>query len=191
MRTDISKIYLDWLRNTVYDKNGTKAKTHHKLLNQMHNTVFEVSNQKDYSRLEDGIELRFRFVWERFTNYSDYFTNNYIFVKNIPETSCSILEMMIALSFRADETFAKINNEDLTVPFIFWNMVKNLCLIGETDDLYDADNVAYVLERFNKRMYDSNGRGGLFAFPVGSSEDMRNVEIWYQLCWYINQMKNN
>ena len=54
-----------------------------------------------------------------------------------------------------------------------------------TDDRYDE---GYALEKiyiFLNREYEPNGKGGLF-FIRNCKEDLRNVEIWAQLCWYLD-----
>jgi len=35
------------------------------------------------------------------------------------------------------------------------------------------------------REYSYNGEGGLFAVQH-PRRDMRTVELWWQMCWYIN-----
>ena len=35
------------------------------------------------------------------------------------------------------------------------------------------------------REYEPNGKGGLFTIR-GCEEDLTEVEIWYQLNWYLN-----
>ena len=186
MKTDVSKLYLDWLIHIVWDKDGLKVKTHRKLIEQLHKTPFFVLNPNDQPREDDGVDLRWRFAWEY-----GHAGDDLIYVRNYSEEKCSILEMMVALAFRADEEFTKQINDNSTVQKIFWDMVKNLGLLGETDNVYDEDNVAYILERFNRRLYKPNGKGGLFYFPYNDTDDMRQFEIWYQLCWYINDKNGN
>ena len=44
-----------------------------------------------------------------------------------------------------------------------------------------------VIERFLDREYGPDGKGGLFT--VRHCEyDLRDVEIWYQLCWYLDSI---
>ena len=180
---DVSAIYLNWLIRTVQDTDG-KALIHQKLIRQLHRTPFLVINKKDQSRENDGVDLRWRFKWETMRSYDEI--EDITYISDVPDERCSLLEMMVALAFRADEDFTKRKNEKSTVPLIFWDMVRNLGLLEQTDNVYDPDEVARVLQRFNNREYERNGKGGLFSFK-NITDDMREVEIWYQLCWYINE----
>lgn len=69
----------------------------------------------------------------------------------------------------------------------FWNMVNSLGLGSMTDDRYDAYSIDRTIEIFLDREYDADGQGGLFTVRH-CDEDMRNVEIWTQLCWYLNDI---
>ena len=52
------------------------------------------------------------------------------------------------------------------------------------DDIrFDERYVDEVIDIFLNREYAENGEGGLFT--VNGYEDMRTVEIWYQMCWYL------
>ena len=98
---------------------------------------------------------------------------------------CSVLEMMIALAIRCEETI--MDNPlygDRTAQW-FWRMMSNLGLGLMTDDIYDRDLVKQKIDRFLNREYDPDGKGGLF-YIRGCAEDLRNVEIWAQLCWYLD-----
>lgn len=181
---DVSTKYLDWLYSTVCASGYESiAHNHRQLILQLHQTQFVVYNLKDQPREADGIDLRFRYCWDTGIDYKNY--NEYSFSDLIPVDHCSILEMMIALAYRADENFTRKTNNESTVPNNFWDMVKNLGLMGETDDFYDYDTVCNTLDHFNKRTYEPNGHGSLFRFN-NPKDDMREIDIWYQLCWYVN-----
>ena len=68
----------------------------------------------------------------------------------------------------------------------FWSMIKTLGLYSMTDDNFDFDYVSLVIDRFLNREYAPNGEGGLFK--INNCEyDLRKIEIWYQLCWYLDR----
>ena len=69
----------------------------------------------------------------------------------------------------------------------FWGMISNLGLGSMTDDRYDRAYVDFVIDRFLNREYEPNGRGGLFTVEK-SKKDLRRVEIWYQMCWYLDSI---
>ena len=56
---------------------------------------------------------------------------------------------------------------------------------GLPDDFYDEDLVEDVLDKFLYREYEPNGKGGLF-YIKNCEEDMRDLNIWSQLCYYLN-----
>lgn len=181
MKTDVSNLYLKFLFDVIRDQNGWRVMTHKKLIEHLHHTLFIVANPNDQPRENDGIDLRWRFAWE-----CGHMGDDLIYIPWFNEEHCTILEMMVALALRADENFTRKSNYETTVSWIFWSMVQNMGLLGETDNMYDYENVDFCLDRFNNRMYEPNGHGGLFMFP-NTTEDIRNVEIWYQLCRWINE----
>ena len=65
-------------------------------------------------------------------------------------------------------------------------MVHNLRLDNMTDNVFDEDVVANAMEVFINRQYDYDGWGGLFTVQ-NPRRDLRQVEIWYQMCWYLSE----
>ena len=71
--------------------------------------------------------------------------------------------------------------------YLFWIMLDNLGL-SEMDDMhFDINIVEQAVDRFLDRDYMADGDGGLFIleFP---RRDLRGVEIWYQMCWYLDEL---
>jgi hypothetical protein len=69
----------------------------------------------------------------------------------------------------------------------FWDLINNLGLTHVNDQQYTAfvrDEIDDALERVIWRTYAKNGRGGLFPLQ-NVNQDQRDVELWYQLCQYI------
>ena len=64
-------------------------------------------------------------------------------------------------------------------------MIASLGLNGMSDNHYDEKYVNDVINRFLDREYEPNGKGGLFTIR-NCEHDLRDVEIWYQLCWYLD-----
>ena len=103
---------------------------------------------------------------------------------------CSVLEMLIALSIRADDEIMYNENDGNRAYKWFWLMIHNLGL----DDLCypwgknGREELEYkdIVERFLYRNYESDGRGGLFIVK-DRTEDLRKVEIWYQMQWFFNE----
>ena len=55
------------------------------------------------------------------------------------------------------------------------------------DSNYDKQYVMYTINRFLNRDYEPDGRGGLFTIR-NCNEDLRKLEIIYQLYRYINSI---
>jgi hypothetical protein len=91
--------------------------------------------------------------------------------------------MMVALASECEETMDDPNVGDRTGQW-FWGMIVNLGLGSMADYNFDYDYVDGVIQRFLNREYEPNGRGGLFTIR-NCTEDLRTVEIWSQLCWYL------
>lgn len=70
----------------------------------------------------------------------------------------------------------------------FWGMIESLGLAGMDDNHYDETYVNQVIYIFLNRQYDRSGRGGLFTLNL-RGQDMRKIDIWYQMNWYICSLR--
>ena len=93
--------------------------------------------------------------------------------------------MMLALAIRCEETIMDDPKVGNRTKQWFWGMVTNLGLGSMTDDRFDRRFVDDVVERFLDRRYEPDGTGGLFTVR-NCRYDLRKVEIWYQVCWYLD-----
>jgi hypothetical protein len=66
----------------------------------------------------------------------------------------------------------------------FWGMIMNLGLAAMHDKDFDADYANKAVSRFLSRKYGRDGEGGLFTIQH-CPHDLRKIEIWYQMCWYL------
>jgi hypothetical protein len=104
----------------------------------------------------------------------------------LDDKPCSVLEMLVALSMRCEETIMSDGECDRTGVW-FWSMLNNLGLT-EMDDSHFNERKAYdIIQRFLDREYSYYGEGGLVTVknPGG---DMRTAEIWYQIMWYLDEV---
>lgn len=173
-RRDIRDDYFNWMYDLVCGKRFAKDISYKNLLSHLHRVEFRWSIPKDEGRAGDGIDLRYRFAYDLVDDP----------VKELGGP-CTVLEMMVALAIRCEETI-------MDDPLIgdrtgqwFWGMINNLGLGAMTDDRYDEEAVDEIIDIFLDREYAPNGKGGLFKIR-GCDEDLRDVEIWYQLCWYLD-----
>ena len=166
-----SNLYFKWLIEHVYDD---RSASYNKLLSKLFNTDFYSVNERDDYRARDGLELRH--LYEELWNDEQG--------DNIP---CSVLEMMIALAKRAEDHIMKNEDEGDRTGQWFWTMIVSLGLGGMTDNNYSEETVNYILHRFLERQYEPNGAGSLFTLERPRS-DMRDVEIWYQMNWFLSEL---
>lgn len=131
----------------------------------------------DENRALDGMNLRTRFI--------DIYPENEL---NF-DRECSILEMMIALSIRCEDYIMTDDRYGNRTGEWFWNMILSLGLTGMTDTNFNKGFVEEVLFRFITRDYDADGSGGLFTI-LNPHIDMRKIEIWHQLNWYLEEVPN-
>lgn len=167
----LNKDYFEWLYELVCAERFAQDISFRKVLMHMYDTEFIYTIPKDGNRAEDGKDLRRRFAGEPFINYLD--------------GPCNVLEMMVALAIRCEETIMDDPSKGDRTGQWFWGMFVNLGLGSMTDDMYDRHYVTRVLDDFLHRDYAPDGRGGLFKIK-NCTVDLRDVEIWTQLCWYLD-----
>lgn len=174
-RNRISEDYFEWICRTIHHaKRFTNPYSFNKLLRYLHDVEFTYSIPKDSNRAADGISLRYRFAYDTGCACADSYL----------EGPCSVLEMMVALSFAIEEVMDDALMGDRTSQW-FWGMITNLGLGSMMDNNYDARYVEETVRRFLDRDYAFDGRGGLFTVRR-CERDLRDVEIWIQACWFLD-----
>ena len=158
--------YFEWLYKLTCEGRYARGISYRKLLAYLHATEFTWLILNDQNRAEDGINLRYRFSWES-------------------HKPCSVLEMMVALAIRCEECIMDNPNYGNRTGQWFWTMITSLGLGSMSDEHFDKERVGQIISRFLNRDYLPNGRGGLFTIK-NCKCDLRDVEIWYQLCWYLD-----
>lgn len=175
--------YFEWLFRLVCGKRYSKRVSYRELLTRLFNTEFRYLILKDRNRAEDGMDLRYRFALSQY-RYDSYVQDN---IMHIIDGPCNVLEMMIALSIRCEENIMDDPTIGDRTGQWFWGMIVNLGLGSMTDDRFDSYFVDETIDRFLDRQYEPNGKGGLFTINH-CDRDLRDVEIWYQLCYYLDTM---
>lgn len=179
-RDEIRNEYFTWLCELVCDDDRDDGYSYQKLLRHLHNTEFIYLISKDRNRAEDGMDLRYRFA----DNFSP---DDYHRVMRYLDGPCSVLEMMVALANRCEVDIMDDPNVGNRTGQWFWGMIVNLGLGSMVDVRFDRYYVADTVSVFLNRDYAPNGEGGLFT--VNNCEhDLRDVEIWYQMCWYLDSI---
>ena len=166
--------YFEWLYDTVGGKRYSDQISFRKLLMHLHGREFRFIIPNDRNRAEDGACLRYRFSVEK--GFND--------VPGCLNGPCSVLEMMVALAMKCEENIMDDPHIGNRTGQWFWSMITNLGLGSMMDSRYDQRIVDDTIDRLINRQYEANGKGGLFTVKR-HNRDLRDVEIWYQLCWYL------
>lgn len=176
---NVNDEYFEWLIRLVCGRRFSKGISYRCLLSYLYETPFTYIIPRDQNRESDGINLRRRFIINN--GYEDWYENTMAALGG----PCSVLELMIALSIRCEESIMDDPNIGDRTGQWFWGMINNLDLSSMSDDVFDEHYVEDKVQRFLNRDYEPDGRGSLFTIK-GCDTDLRTVEIWYQLCWYLN-----
>lgn len=180
LKSELNAKYFNWMCQLVSIRRYTHGRSYRKLLKFLHTVDFYYSVPLDSNREADGIDLRYRFGYEN--SYGESMIA--VYLDNRP---CSVLEMMTALAIRCEQSIMDDPDIGDRAGQWLWNMLVNLGLEGMDDEHYDEDYTDKVVRRFLNREYKRNGEGGLFTVNH-SGRDLRDVEIWYQMCWYLDEI---
>ena len=167
--------YFNWLHDYVCEGRVYEYISYDKILRLLHDIEFTYSIGKDSNRARDGIDLRYKYAM----SIDDES------VLEILDKPCSVLEMMIALAIRCESIMDDTRYGDRTAQW-FWGMMDSLGIGHMVDEKFDDELASDIIFRFLDRDYESNGRGGLF-YIYNCRDDLRDVEIWTQLCWYLEK----
>lgn len=173
----IENDYLDWMYEMMCE--GFED-SYREIFQYLNLVEFVPTIPMDENRSEDGRNLRYRFGYE-----ADIPT--YEITETFGDRPCSVLEMMIALSIRCEEAIMSDSTYGNRTKTWFWSMMRSLGLDNMDDECFNALEAGHILYIFLNRTYDKNGRGGLFTIQ-DPRKDMREVEIWYQMCFYLDEL---
>ena len=180
---DLINEYFEWMYQLVCNDRYYKRLSYRKLLYLLNDIEFIPRMELDENRARDGIDFRYRF------GYENRYPSEYI-DECFGDRPCSILEMMIALSFRVEEQIMDDPDYGDRTGQWFWNMIVSLGLGTMSDAHFDRNYTEVVIGNFLDREYAPNGKGGLFTIE-NYPHDLRDVEIWTQFMWYLNDVNEN
>lgn len=172
-RNNLKQTYFYWMCGIICENPNFERDSYYTLLDYLYNKTFYYIIDMDDNREADGIDLRYRFACEK--GYNTAMVASYL-----DDKPCSILEMITSLIIRCQDMIGYRDDR------WFWDMLISLGLEEMSDEKFDEDYVNRVIDRFLNRRYERNGKGGLFTVTT-RSQDLRNVEIWYQMCWYLKE----
>lgn len=177
--SEIGDRYYDWLYKLVCGDWEPRNLSFHRMLQFLFVREYAPSCEMDDARAADGVNLRYRFATE---NDIPYVQIDAAF----GDRPCTMLEMMVALSIRIEEHIMEDASAGNRVGQWFWGMVVSLGLAAMDDARFDEHRAEYIIDRFERRDYQYNGAGGLFTLN-NPREDMRQIDIWYQLMAYLQE----
>jgi hypothetical protein len=180
-RNEVRNDYFNWIIELVCGDIFSRKNSYRKLLSHLHNTEFIWMILRDENRADDGIDLRYRFARE--VAHEDLIES----IMDDLSGPCSVLEMMVALSIRCEETIMDDTDYGDRTRQWFWGMITNLGLGSMNDLNFDRRVADNIINRFLNRSYEPDGKGGLFTVR-NCEQDLRSVEIWCQLLWYLDNM---
>lgn len=173
---DIKQDLYSWLVEYV---NGSE---YGKLLEDLHDTMFIAMSPLDENRIFDGINARYRFA-------DAVGISRDVIDSVIDNTSCSVLEMMIGLAIRIEDTIMGDEEFGNRTIMWFWMMIKSMGLYNMTNsNIYgEHEKVKTIITNFLNKQYKPNGEGGLFTIR-NTDKDLRDYDIWRQMCWFYESL---
>jgi hypothetical protein len=176
-RLSIEDKYFEWMYDLMCEDDYDDEYSYRELFSYLHSVEFVYTISRDANRANDGIDLRYRFSWD----------TGYPCADSELDGPCSVLEMMIALAIRCEETIMDDPAIGDRTSQWFWKMIVNLGLGDMIDSRFDKIYVEDVITKFLNREFEPDGRGGLFTI-WNCDYDLRDIEIWTILCWYLNSI---
>lgn len=170
--------YFEWIIQV------TLGKTHRSLLEHLHEIEFYALHPLDQNRLEDGLYLKYRYCEIAYIPRSTA-------EKVLGMKKCSVLEMMLALAFKIEDSIMEDCEFGDRTALWFWTMIRNLGLYELDDKHYDEkaeEKINKAVETMMDRTYDRDGSNGALFLVKGANRDFRKTEIWYQMCLFLNTL---
>ena len=168
--------YFDWLVFKV--TNEEDRNEYSQLLDILYKTPFTALLERDSNRVSEVRGMR-----EDFKDEADFMGEEFEPI-DIP---VSLLEVMVVLSCGAESIMQGF--DDIDNRRWFAAMLQNSGLVFYNNDNFDEREVNKICYRIIFREYGFHGEGGLFYIPNLPERldcDLKDVELWQQLMWYIS-----
>lgn len=174
----IREEYFRWMALLVFNpKYMHRGRSWNRLFRLLDEQPFRYIHERDANRAADGVCLRNRFGTE--IGY---------FGPIDPERPCSVLEMMVALAKRCEESMLSNDEYGDRTGVWFFEMIENLGLADQDDARFDRGTCCDILDSWMDGKYLRNGEGSLFR-TEDPRKDMRQLEIWYQMQGWLIEKK--
>lgn len=174
---EIKKAYFAWLSYIAMPY----AHSYNNLLQALFATEFMPSMERDVNRSIDGLNLRVKFANDNNIDSAR--------IDTALNRDCTMLEMMLALAIRMEESIMSDPSIGNRTSYWFTNMLYSLRVMQPDQD-FDIDWFNTCIYEFNTRQYQPNGFGSLFTIN-DPTKDMRNYELWFQMNFYLVEVDHN
>lgn len=175
----INEVYVGWLYSQInWEYKHHCLNSYNMLTHMLWVKPFAWTVPNDDNRIEDGKELRYLFI----TDPKLRITFPEHLVEDFRAQPCSTLEVIVALSRRL--AFAAQGEPGWWA----WKLLSNLHLDKMKDPVSRRKQIQVddILETLIWRTYNWDGEGGFF--PIAHPrDDMKKVEIWYQMSAYLEE----
>ncbi len=169
--------YVDWMIAQVCDEGYEHFAQRRYLFDALDREKFYPTCRMDENRAEDGVDLRRLYLRETGEDAGR------------EGRRCSMLEMLVALSIRCEETIMIDMDVGRRVGRWFFPMLENMASPLEEGIFGSPYTVMMACRRLHNHDYGPDGKGGLFYIP-GFHGDMRTMEIWNQLMVYLTYLRH-
>ena len=164
-----------WLCDIINEDDNCRDKS--KLLKYLFEKEYIWVISMDENRAGDGI-------WQR----REFLSSNGYSLSSFADKPCSVLEMLVALSIRIEDSVMYDWEEGDRTGFWFWHILDNLGLGEEFDDYFDRQKVDKIIDIFLNRSYVNRGPGCPFFMSDLSPKEFENFkkeELWTQVLDYL------
>ena len=187
MRDQIRNDYKNWLIGLTSNWCSViLGASYERLMEYLYSRNFTSIYPNDYNRVQDGIEMRFRFIEVCESGFSPLKYTYHDVYKHLTH-DCNMLEMMAALAQKCEDHIMGDPEIGDRSGEWFCGMLKNTHLDRYSDEYFDDYMVDRIVTNVIDHNYCRNGDGGLFSVK-NPAIDMRNAELWYQMNWYLGEL---
>ncbi len=166
-------IYYQWLKSLVYSE---ESGNHESLLACLNSMPYTYVVELDSNREGDGLYMR------------NIFYDEHEECEGMLTHDCTLLEMLVGFANRmAEDVFADLGK---STSDWFWEFMDNLGADYFSDDILKTssgrDDLRALLQNFLHRRYKDSKSGNIFVFerePI----DLKSIELWYQMHFYIEE----
>jgi len=148
-------------------------------MDELYSIEFVYTLDLDSNRVSNVIDMQYEFAEENDFEMED---DHYI----------SVFEVLAVMSIRMEEDIMCNYEEDRTSEW-FWDMMDNLELDAYSDELWNRHNIneddiisdiRNIVGRWMDREYNPDGSNGGCVVLMNPRDDLREVDLWYQLMWW-------